>query len=107
MTTTCAQINATTTHFARTVGDILPCHHAAVRSASGSLECGARIRCAHCKDRHATVAEVRECAQYEADAAWEAANDPDAAYERWLENGGPHAAQIQHEMMMDEQRFPF
>ncbi len=104
MTTTCAQINATVTHFAHTVGDLLPCTHAAVRSASGSLECGARIRCAHCKGRHATVAEVARCAQDEAEAKWESDNDPDAAYERFLEAGGVHAERIQWEADEDRRR---
>lgn len=102
MTTTCTAANAVA-HFARTVGDLLPCGHAAARQADGSLACGARIRCAHCKDRHATVAEVRSCAADEAEAgAYE--YDADAAYERFLENGGRHADQIAWEIAEDDRR---
>jgi len=102
MTTTCSATNAAVAHFAVRPGDILPCGHAAVRVASGSLECGSRIRCAHCKDRHATVAEVKACATAEADAAYE--YDADAAYERHLENGGRHADQIAWEIQEDDRR---
>ncbi len=41
MTTACAETNATTAHFARTVGDILPCGHEAIRASDSSLVCGA------------------------------------------------------------------
>jgi hypothetical protein len=51
----------------------------------------ARIRCAHCKDTHTSVAAVRQCAWEEQEAAWEAANDPDAAYERFLESDPRYA----------------
>lgn len=68
----------------------------------------ARIRCAHCKATHDSVALVRECAAQEEEARWEAANDPDAAYERFLENGGRHADQIRWEHEQDELRaLPF
>ncbi len=101
---TCTEINTATWHFAHAPGDFLPCGHVAARQADGSLACGARIRCAHCKGRHATVAEVRSCAQDEAEARWESENDPDAAYERLLENGGIHADRIRWEHDEDERR---
>jgi len=99
---TCTEINATTRHYARTVGDYLPCGHTAVRAADSSLECGARIRCAHCKGRHETVAQVRDCAHWEQVA--EAEYDADAAYERFLENGGVHADRIAWEIAEDDRR---
>jgi len=101
---TCSETNAATRHFAVRPGDLLPCGHAATRQADGSLACGARIRCAHCKGRHETVADVRQCAQQEADAEWEAKNDPDLAYERFLENGGAAADRIRWEHEMDMAR---
>jgi hypothetical protein len=67
----------------------------------------ASIRCAHCKGTHTNVEAVRECAHWEQVAADE--YDADAAYERFLENGGRHADQIAWEIQQDEMRaaFPF
>ncbi len=107
MTTTCAQTNASVRHFARTVGDILPCGHAAVRAADSSLECGARIRCGHCKGRHETVALVARCAADEAEARWEAQQE--AAEARFWEEGTHlQAMRYRDEVEADERRaFPF
>lgn len=62
----------------------------------------ASIKCGCCKAKHGSVQEVRECYDYR--DAVENEFDADAAYERWLEDGGPHAAQIRWEHEMDERR---
>lgn len=43
------------------------------------------IRCGHCQGRHTSVSDVRECADREAEAAWEAQLERDA--ERFWEEG--------------------
>lgn len=56
----------------------------------------ARIICGCCKERHGSAVAVRDCyavRRYE-EAEAQAEYDADAAYERWLEDGGPHAAAI-------------
>lgn len=62
----------------------------------------ASIRCAHCKGTHASVAAVRDCAHWELVAQDE--YDADAAYERFLENGGVHAERISWEIEQDDLR---
>lgn len=64
----------------------------------------ASITCGHCRSTHGSVADVAQCAWNEAEAEWEAKNDPDAAYERFLENGGQHADRIAWEHQQDELR---
>jgi hypothetical protein len=56
----------------------------------------ASIRCAHCSGRHASVEQVRECAEYQAYCDWamEAELAAEAANERFFEegpNGGTYA----------------
>jgi hypothetical protein len=60
----------------------------------------ARITCAHCKQTHATVAEVRECAyeQYEGEAQARAEHEAEMAIERYFEDRGWYEAALQEEM---------
>lgn len=72
-----------------------------------------KIKCAHCKEHHDTVAQVRLCGQRDnarkalqraADEDAAAEIDADARYERYLEDGGAHAAVIQWENEQDRLR---
>jgi hypothetical protein len=67
------------------------------------------IRCAHCKGRHASVEDIRQCAEWEAYGHAEALAEylAEVRYERWLEDGGAHADQIQWEHEQDRLRAPF
>lgn len=66
----------------------------------------ASIRCAHCKDTHASVADVRTCADQEAEARWE--QEMEARAERFWEEG-TEAQQMQYrwEVEMDERNAAF
>lgn len=48
------------------------------------------VKCGHCKSRHVYVSDVRECADREAEAAWE--YQMELAAERYWEEG-PHGPQ--------------
>ena len=66
----------------------------------------ARIRCAHCKDTHDSVAAVRDCAWQDQEARWEA--EQDAALERFWEEGTPmQAMRYRDEVEQDERRAAF
>ena len=65
------------------------------------------VKCWHCKSHHNTVAEVRECAaeMYDAIASQRAEIEAEMGYERWLEDGGPHADRLAWEQQQEDQRF--
>lgn len=60
----------------------------------------------HMNHRHDNVAEARECEAQDWDAHMEQQAElaTEQRYERWLEDGGAHAAVIQHEHQEDERR---
>jgi hypothetical protein len=54
------------------------------------------------RHQHDTVAQAQECEDQYAECRAE--QEAEAGYERWLEDGGPHAAQIQWENEQDRLR---
>ena len=64
------------------------------------------VRCGHCKGRHPSVSDVRECADREAEALYEL--ELEAAAERFWEEGTPaQQAQYAWEVEQDERNAQF
>jgi hypothetical protein len=73
----------------------------------------ASIRCAHCKQTHASVEDVFNCAQHEQQMKWEAA-DAKAEYEAeraaerfWEEGTAAQQDQYRWEVEQDERNAAF
>ena len=66
----------------------------------------ARILCAHCKTTHASVAEVRTCANDEAEARWEAQQEA-AAARFWEEGTEAQSMRYRDEVEQDERNAAF